>query len=407
MNLFGRPTKFHVPWRVAPLLLAWFLSIPTAARAQAEATTPFRIAVIVSDVGASAEQGMLERRVAEAWAARQRGRGGIFGRTVEVDVRSDGGSIERAVGLAEISLDLGTHVIVCCSVPAASVRVAEVAAEAEVPMLALTGMPAPAATPWAHGLAPDDAVYLQAVVRDAYSRDLLALGLMTIDGAFGADARERIDGLLAAPGLRVVSDVRYPPDATVLTPEALRSAVAIPDALVVWGLRQDTFLAIDGLRSRGWTGPIYLRPAVLDAAAGGIWGGATSPGADTGDLRVLVSPASLTATARNDAAAESATFEARALGGGTLESRPLRADGARMYDALTLLASAFEQVSTYGIDLEEVSGVRSALRDALIGLPPRALAAGRYDLRGDDPRATLADGLVAARIDGRRLVPLD
>lgn len=382
-------------------LLATFSIGAEQVRAQAPIDTPFRIAVIVSDVGASADRGRLERRVAEAWSARQRGRDGIFGRAVEVDVRSDGGSVERAVQLADIAIDLDSHAIVCCSVPAASVRVAEIAAEAGVPMLAPSGTPGDTSTGWAYGLSEDDGVALRAVVRDAYARGHLDLALMTLEGAFGTSVRNGIDGLLAAPGLRVVSDVRYRPDASVLTPEALRSAVTRPDAVVVWGLRSDTLLAIDGLRARGWTGPVYLRPSVVGALAGGV-----PPGA-WGDARVMVSPASVPAALGPEDEAARWLFEARALGAGVLESRPLRADGARMHDGLTLLALAFEQVSTYGIDLANVVSVRSALRDALIGLPPRTLAAGRYDLVGDDPLAAQADGLVAARLEDGRLVPLD
>ena len=388
-----------------PLALALCLFAAAAplfgARAQDAQGTAFRIAVIVSDVGADADRGELERRVAEAWSARQRGRGGIFGRPVTVDVRSDGGSIEGAVRNAEIAIDRNAHAIVCCSASAASGRVAELAAGAGVPLLAPTTIPDEPFDGWAHALASDDATDLQATVRDIYGRGGRDLALMTLEGAFGDAARSSLDAFLAAPGLGVVADVRYPPDAPVLTPEALRTAVALPDAIIVWGLRNDTQLAIEGLRDRGWTGIVYLRPGVLDAAVGGI----SLP--VEGDVRLMVSPASAPGAIGGNPPGSARSVEARALGGGRLESRPLRADGARMHDALSLLALAFEQVSTYGIDIGDVASVRSALRDALVGLPPIDLAAGRYDLSMDEPTAARADGLVPVRLDEGRLMPLE
>jgi branched-chain amino acid transport system substrate-binding protein len=265
--------------------------------------------VIVSDVGADADRGRLERRVAEAWAARQRGRGGIFGRPLQIDVVGDGGTPAGAVRRAEEALAAGAHALVCCTSEAASVRVAELTTRQRVPLLAPAGRLSSDGPTWSFALEPDDATALQATVRDAYARGLLKLGLATLDGPFGDAVRARLDAFLAAPGLEVVGDVRYPPDAVVLTPEALALAVRLPDAVLLWGLRADGLLAL-------------------------------------------------------------------------------------------------EQVETYGIDVAVDAATRSALRDALLGLAPRQLAAGRYDLQDDDPGAATPEGLRAAQVNGARLGPM-
>lgn len=385
---------------LALVLTCLAAALPQAATAQTATPAPYRVTVIVSDVGADADRGRLERRVADAWTARQRGRGGIFGRPLLIDVVSDGGTPAGALRRAEEALAAGAHALVCCTSEAASLRVADLAGQARTPLLAPAGALPEGGPTWAFALEPDDATTLRATVRDAYARGLLQLGLATLEGPFGDAVRARLDGFLAAPGLEVVGDVRYPPDATVLTPEALQLAVHQPDAVLLWGLRRDGLLALDGLRARGWTGPVYLRPAAWGADAGGL------PGADAGDVRLLASPASLPEALSADDPALPWIAEARALGAGRLESRPLRADGARMHDALTLLALAFEQVETYGIDVAVDAVTRSALRDALLGLPPRQLAAGGYDLQDGDPRSATPDGLRAVRVDGPRLVPL-
>ncbi len=385
---------------LALVLACLAAGLPQAATAQTATPAPYRVTVIVSDVGADADRGRLERRVADAWRARQRGRGGIFGRPLLIDVVSDGGTPAGALRRAEEALAAGAHALVCCTSEAASLRVADLAGQARTPLLAPAGVLREGGPTWAFALEPDDATTLRATVRDAYARGLLQLGLATLEGPFGDTVRARLDGFLAAPGLEVASEVRYPPDATVLTPEALALAVRQPDAVLLWGLRRDGLLALDGLRARGWTGPVYLRPAAWGADAGGL------PGVDAGDVRLMVSPASLPEALSADDPALPWIADARALGAGRLESRQLRADGARMHDALTLLALAFEQVETYGIDVAVDAATRSALRDALLGLPPRQLAAGGYDLQDGDPRAATPDGLRAVGVDGPRLVPL-
>lgn len=317
-------------------------------------------------------------------------------------MRSDGGSLEGAERLAHIAVDLGAHAVVCCSTPAASARIAQIAAAAGVTLLSPTGEPdrVGGVEGWQFLLSPGEATALQAIVRDAYARDLTALGLLTLQGSFGDAVRARLESYLGAPGLRIVGDARYPPNATVLTPEALFVATRVPDAIVVWGLRADSGLAVEGLRARGWNGPVYLRPALLAPLAGG------APPGLSGDVRVPVSPASLPDAVQPEDPRASWLFDARTLGDGRLESRPFQADGATMHDALTLLARAFEQVATYGVDHSDVRSVRIATRDALIGLAPARLAAGTYDLSMDDRAAALADGLVTALFEDGRLRPL-
>jgi len=87
--------------------------------------------------------------------------------------------------------------------------------------------------------------------------------------------------------------------------------------------------------------------------------------------------------------------EATFLGGGRRESAPFEADGATMFDALTLLASAFESAATTGVPPSAVEAYRVAVRDAFAGLPARTLAAGRYDARMDATVAVLAEGTVS------------
>lgn len=361
---------------------------------------PYRLTVIVSDLGAAAPRGRLERQVTEAWAARSAGLGGVFGRALDVRIVSDAGMPARALRAARAAIEEGAHALVCCSTAAATTEVAPVAAEAGVPLLSPTAGGVDDAAGWQFVLAADEATHLRAIVRDAYARDLDRLGLMTLEGPFGDTAVARLRSFLGVPELQLVTESRYPASATVLTPEALWVATREPSAIVVWGLRADTAVAVRDLRARGWDGPVYLRAALLDPLAGGL------PGGLSGDVRVPVSPASLPGALDADSPAASWLLDARGLGEGRLESRPYLADGAIAHDALELARRGFEQAASYGVDPSNLRGFRLALRDALVALPETTLAAGTYDLTMDSTQAALAQGLRMARLVAGRLVPL-
>ena len=395
--LIGRPL---IAFAVGALAIVALAMGPLAWAQTPARPEPYRLTVIVSDLGAAAPRGLLERRVAEAWAARRAGLGGIFGRTLEVRVVSDAGSPARAARTANDAIEAGAHALVCCSTSAATTRVAPVAARAGVPLLSPTVGGTDDAAGWQFVLAADEATQLQAVVRDAYGRGVTRLGIMTLAGPFGDTAVARLRSFLGVPELQLVAEARYPADATVLTPEALRVATREPGTIVVWGLRDDTALAVRGLRERGWHGPVYLRAALLDPLAGGL------PSGLSGEVRIPASPASLPGAVDPDDPAASWLLDARGLGDGRLESRPYLADGAIAHDALVLLGRAFEQAAGYGVDPEDLRGFRLALRDALVALPETTLAAGRYDLAMDSTQAALAQGLAMGHLVAGRLAPL-
>lgn len=379
------------------------IALATAPGAWAQAPAdpqPYRLTVIVSDLGAAAPRGRLERRVTEAWAARSAGLGGVFGRALDVRIVSDAGTPARAIRAAQDAIEEGAHALVCCSTAAATTQVAPVAAVAGVPLLSPTAGGVDDAAGWQFVLAPDEATHLQAIVRDAYARGLNRLGMMTLEGPFGDTAVERLRSFLGVPELQLVGEARYPADATVLTPEALWVATREPGAIVVWGLRDDSAVAVQGLRARGWDGPVYLRAALLDPLAGGLASGLS------GEVRIPVSPASLPSTVDQGDPAASWLIDARDLGDGRLESRPYLADGAIVHDALELARRAFEQAASYGVDPSDLRGFRLALRDALVTLPETTLAAGTYDLTMDTTQAALAQGLRMGRLVAGRLEPL-
>lgn len=373
---------------VACLLLGF------AATGFAQSADALRVGVIVSEGGGAAEAGALQRRVAEAFAVRQRGRGGIFGAQLVLEVRSDASSPAQAEEVARELIDGGVHALVCCTTTRAGDRVAPLAADRGVVLVAPSGAAATGGGGWHHALDPGDRTQLRAMVRDAYARNWRGLGLLGPDDDAFSAAQRILEEELATAQMALVASAAFAADADAVTPEALWVATRQPGAVVVWGSATQSRRAVAALRRRGWDGPVYLRGALL-AASG--------PAALPDGARVPVAPALLPAAAVPEGHA-SAVRDARVLGAGEVGTTPYRAEGARMHDALALLATAFEDAVSYGVPPAEIASFRQALRDALVTVPATALAAGTYDPdeRGGD--VTLPDGFPVAVVRGGNLL---
>lgn len=376
------------------LLLACLSLIVLGAPPTARAADAFSIGVIVSREGAARAAGAAQTLAATTYAARLRARGGIFGRDFELLLRDDAGDPRAAGRLARELVDQGVGAIVCCTTAAATRVVAQVADDAGVVLLA----PSPLDTShyWAFSLALSDADDLAAIVSDAHRRGVWTMALMTLDNGFGDDAATTLQGLLGYAGIGMVADVRYAPGTTDLRPEALWTATRQPGAVVVWGLKGDLLAAVDGLRRRGYTGPIYGRSALLDPVAGGL---------DLGRLpgvRFATAPAVLAEDGTPPGAcAEEASAvlrQLRAATGGTIDV----ALATPVYDALDLLRRGLEQVAILPLPDDRPEVARQALRDSLVGLPPTCGGGGRYDLQEGSSEALQASSVAFSEVRGGR-----
>ncbi|MFU8889538.1 MAG: ABC transporter substrate-binding protein [Trueperaceae bacterium] len=387
--------------RAVRLLVALCALLP----ASAALADGWKVGVIVSASGPSAEVGRAQAYAAERSAAAL-ARGGVFGAPFELLLRDDGGDPMRAAALAGELVDAGAHAVLCCTAPAATARVADALDARMTPHLALAEADV-AGRFWSVSLAPTERAQLTAIAVDASGQGKASLAMMTLDSGFGADALEAFGRALADAGRDLAGEARYPADATVLTPEGLWIATRQPGAVVVWGLSRDLPVAIDGLRRRGYEGMVYARAAALPAFA---WDRLVPAGAHAFDpddawagLRVALTPAALAGRLPPDHphAAGVAAFVGRVLGGDPSVATPSeRATMARVDDALVWLHAAFEQVAAIGLDSGAVTR-RLAVRDALIGAPLTRLAAGAYDASEDDPRAARWQGLVVAAVAAR------
>ena len=383
---------------VVALLIMLFLSPTYAAQPAAGPALPFTIGVIVSREGAARSAGAAQSLATAAFASRLRAHGGIFGRGVEVLLRDDAGDPRAAGRLSQELIDEGVSALVCCTTKAAAKIAASVADTAGVPLLSPAGLSDQHY--WAFGLALSDGDDLVAIVADAHRRGIWSFALMTLDNSFGSEAAEDLTALLQYAGMGLVGDVRYPPGATDLRPEALWTATRQPGAVVIWGLKDDLLVAVDGLRRRGYTGPIYARSALLDPVSGGL----DLTRLDSVRFSVPVSSVAdglaPTASCRTEAAAVARNLEAAYAG--VIDV----ALATPMYDALELLRLGLEQVAILPVPTDHPAVERQALRDSLVGLPPTCGGGGSYDLREGSSQALQPNSVAFAVVAHGDLTPL-
>jgi len=379
----------------AVLMLLAALLFATAAQAAA----PYRVGVIVSKEGPAGAAGDAQALAAVAYVSRLRAAGGIFGTQLLLSVEDDAGDPAQALAAAQKLLSNGADALVCCTVPAAAERVAAWAEGAGVVLLSPSVLGGVDSAPyWSFSLAPRDTDAVAAVVADAQAHGARTVAVMTLDNAFGDSVMNDVRALVKVAGMQLAGDARYPPGATDLTPEGLWIATRQPDAVIVWGLKDDLTTAFLGLRRRGYQGPVYARTALLRAVMGGL---------DLGRLagvRFAVAPvtvaAGLAADAPCAAAAKTAASRLDSVYNGIIDLP----SAAPVYDALGLLRRGFEQVAALRLPENEPAKRRQALRDSLVGLPPTCGAGGRYDLQEGKRQAALPDGLAIATVSGGRLV---
>jgi ABC-type branched-subunit amino acid transport system substrate-binding protein len=373
-----------------PLPIRSIFVVVLLAVASASVAQPIEIGVVLSLSGPFSTEGTVAAATLEAVFDGWRRRAPDFVDAIEVailDDRSDPLAAERS---AEALIDEGAHALVCCSSDAALGRVAALAEEHGVLLFSLRP-PSGSEGVWEVALGPSEASLLRSVVRHAFAAGRSPLGLMTLATPFGSHTQEVLERELAAAGMELRGIARYAIDTRPLTPDALWVATREPSAVVVWGLRDDGVAAVDALRRRGYSGPVYLRPSLA----------AADPASAAPEGVLLPLPPFVLAQSLPEGHANSgAVAEYGATVVGRLGTAYRTPGGALAADLATLLLRALEQVSLYGVAPVATEQFRLALRDAAIGLPTLHGAAGSYDVRDGAAGAALPEGLPVGRSVG-------
>ena len=353
-----------------------------------------RIGIVVSEDGADLELGQAQASAAYTRLQSLGGNPGRYGHHVELILLEDHGNLTRSLELTrELVEERGIHAVICCTSAAATGLVAAYLQSAQTVLLS----PAPLnrSRPgeelvWTFSLVPRTTTLMAALLGHIQDSGGNAVGLMTSANTFGDEAAQLLNNNLAVAGMSLAGEARYRPGATALTPEALWVATRQPDAVVIWGLAEDTRRAVTALRVRGFVGPIYVRPEAEFAL------GSLDPSSlDNVLVPVIPAAAGASLTAAHPSAVAERQFQLHLANLSGSEG----VGGARVYDAIGLLFRAVEQTALYPVQPADVAAYRLALRDALVGLPEQAGASGLFDFREGRTDGALSSGLVVVEVN--------
>ncbi len=318
----------------------------------------------------------------------------VFGKNIELVIRDDASlpanTLREAQSLVE---EENVLALVCCSLEAQSKALSDYVQSQNILTIALSDIPQ---SEWLFTVKPDTQRYLQSIILQLSRKGQQSIGVMTLDSALGDTLQNALNLLITPGGMQLAALQRYRPDVTVLTPEALWVATRQPSSVLVWGLPQDTTLAYNALRKRGYENNIILNPALLD--------GITIPTFYNDALFPV--PAVMVPTLPETQPNYLESFRFVTAMSTNYGPNRVGYQGAYAYDAVMLLEGALEQALTFGIPEADTANLRYALRDALIGMPSYKGAAAVYDYSDSDKIGVDPYSLVLAKVVNGVLIPM-
>jgi branched-chain amino acid transport system substrate-binding protein len=354
---------------------------------------PYKIGVILSQTGQASQVGLGQARALDVLERQLRQ--SIFGKNIQLIIRDDASlpanTLREAQNLVE---NENVIALVCCSLENLSKAISDYVQREAIVTVAMSDIPQ---NDWLFTVKPNTQRYLQSVILQLSRKGQQSLGVMTLDNAFGDSVQNALDMLITPGGMQLAVVQRYRPNVTVLTPEALWVATRQPSSILVWGLPQDSLLAYNALRKRGFERDVILNPALLESVSvPTLYNDAVFP------LPAVSVAQTLPDTQPNYLEAfRFATAMATNYGANRVTYQ-----AAYAYDAVTLLEAALEQALTFGIPMNDTTNLRLALRDALIGMPSYKGAAAVYDYKDSDSIGVDPYSLVLAKVVNGQLVSL-
>lgn len=366
---------------LALILAAW---LPSLALAQADDAGTLRVGVVLDQTGPASALGEGEVNTLGLMQSLLDEQGGVAGYNVEFTMIDSASTVDGAVEAVERLLAQNQlHVLVCCTLSSSSQAIVAPAQAANVPTISLAAA-APIARPaaqrrWIFQAAQSDALMIEGIVADMQERGVTDVTVMALTDEFGESGLLELQLAFAETDIRVDKVVRYDRDAESYIAPALAAMLDRPQAVVIWGIAEDSARMVVALRERQFGGDIYVShgvgaPAFLELA------GAAAEG-----VRLPMGPALVASQlASNHPVRESAlafaTAYEQAFGAATLTSF-----GAHMYDALRLIEEAvlFADAKS-SLDMADVVSTRTAIRSALEEMAPYFGAGGVFDYSGTD-----------------------
>lgn len=367
------------------LLLALATSVLSLAVAQTgDSATTLRIGVVLDQTGPASALGEGEVNTLGLMQSIIDRQGGIAGYNVEFTLIDSASTVAGAVDAVESLLEQNRlHALVCCTLSSSSQAIVAPAQTANVPTISLAAA-APIARPaaqrrWIYQAAQSDSLMIRGIVADMQARGVTDVTVLALSDEYGESGLLELQLAFADTAIRLDKVVRYERDAESYVAPTLAAVLDRPQAIVVWGIAEDSARMVRSLRDRQFGGDIYVShgvgaPAFLELAGDAAEGVRLPMGP------VLVASQLASSNPARDSALEFANAYSEAFGSETLTSF-----AAHMYDAVRLIEEAVLHASTVGtLDLTDLTATRGAIRSALEEMGPYFGAGGVFDYNGGD-----------------------
>lgn len=354
-----------------------------AAQGATDAET-LRIGVVLDQTGPASALGEGEANALRLLQDKLAERGGPGDYAVEFVLIDSGSTVRGAVdAVTQLLEEERVHALLCCTLSSSSLAIVAQAEAANVPTISLAASVAiarPAAMRrWIFQAAQSDNLMVQGAVADMQQRGITDVTVLALSDEYGESGLLELQMALAGSDVRLHKVVRYDRDADSYAAPSLAAVLDRPQAIVVWGIAEDSARMVRALRERQFGGDIYVShgvgaPAFLELA-GDAAEGVRSPMGPVlvADQLAANHPLKGSALAFSQAYGE-------AFGAGALTSF-----AAHMHDAVGLIEQAVRHAGEAGgLDLSDLQAARAAIRRSLEEMDPYFGAGGVFDYNGGD-----------------------
>lgn len=248
----------------ARTLLAATLTALLCLPAQAEIT----VGVSVALSGPAASLGVPAKNALALWPQE------IAGEKLRIMLLDDAADPTAAVRNARRFAEEKADVMVGTANTPSTIAMAQVAQELQIPQLT----PAPAELPegkdaWTFRMAMHAAFYTEGLIEHMKRAGVKTLGFLGLSDAYGELYLQAFQKQAAAAGITVGPVERFGRGDTSVAAQALRIAVAKPDAVLVVAVGGGAALPQKALKERSYAGKVYHTPASISTDFVKIAGG--------------------------------------------------------------------------------------------------------------------------------------
>lgn len=250
--------KQHPSWRRLALV-----AIAAAASTQL-AHADINVGVTLSATGPAASLGIPEKNTLELFPAT------IGGQKINWIVLDDGSDTTKAVtNTRKLITEDKVDVVIGSTVTPNSLAMADVVAEAGVPMISLAASarivdPGSAKTKWVFKTPQNDSLMADAIVESMKKQGVKTVGYIGFADAYGDGWLAEMQRSTKAAGIEIVANEKYNRNDSSVTGQVLKLVAAKPDAVLIGAAGTPGATPQKELVARGYKGKIYQTHGVAN-----------------------------------------------------------------------------------------------------------------------------------------------